>query len=172
MKQKTIHNLQGVRRGRGTQRAFTLLLAVLVSSVLIALGSAIFDIVSKEILLSSAGRESQFSFYAADTGIECALYQDLKNNLFSTSSTATTATCGGGVSVNLTRTLLNQGAINETLITTFSFPIGGVLETLPCATITVTREHYPTRTTMQSAGYNTCVVASSLRLERAIQVNY
>ena len=87
---RTSHHTTEVRRG------FTLLLAVLVSSVLIALGSAIYDIVSKEIILSSAGRESQFSFYAADTGIECGLYHDLKNDLFATSSGATTVTCGGG----------------------------------------------------------------------------
>ena len=152
---------------------------MLVSSVLIALGSAIYDIVSKEIVLSAAGRESQFSFYAADTGIECALFNDFKNNLFATTSTATTVTCGGStVNIVTPRTHINVGVndpgdINdETLITTFSFPIGGILQTLPCATITVTRRYYPIRTTIESAGYNTCVTTNPLRLERAIRVNY
>ena len=155
------------------ERGFTLLLAVLVSSVLIALGSAIYDIVSKEIILSSAGRESQFSFYAADTGIECGLYHDLKNDLFATSSGATTVTCGGGAPVNLTRTLVSQNSPNDTLVTSFTFPIGGSAVTLPCATVTVTRRAYPTSTTiMESLGYNTCDTANPLRLERAIRVNY
>jgi hypothetical protein len=167
------------KRGGKHTRGFTLLLAVLVSSVLIALGSAIYDIVSKEIVLSAAGRESQFSFFAADTGIECALYHDLKNNLFATSSVATTVTCGGStVNIDQPRTHTNVGVndpadiTDETLITRFSFPIGGTLQTLPCASITVTRKYYPTRTTIESAGYNTCVTASSIRLERAIRVNY
>lgn len=170
MKQVTRNKKQGrveVKRG------FTLLLAVLVSSVLIALGSAIYDIVAKEIVLSTAGRESQFSFYAADTGIECALYHDLKNNLFATSSSATTVSCGGTtVDIESPRTLLNQGTTNETLITTFTFPIGGPELTRACATLTVTRRHYPTRTTIESAGYNTCDTESPIRLERAIRVNY
>ncbi|MBX9765607.1 hypothetical protein K2X83_03125 [Patescibacteria group bacterium] len=170
---------QTVGRVEKTQRAFTLLLAVLVSSVLIALGSAIYDIVSKEIVLSAAGRESQFSFYAADTGVECALYHDFKNNLFGTSSTATTVTCGGStVNIVTPRPHTNIGVddpadVNdETLITQFSFPIGGTEQTLPCASITVTRKYTPMRTTVESAGYNTCVTTSPNRLERAIRVNY
>jgi hypothetical protein len=154
------------------ERGFTLLLAVLVSSVLIALGSAIYDIVSKEIVLSSAGRESQFSFYAADTGIECALYHDLKSDLFATSSVETEASCGGGAAVDLTRNLLNEDTPEETLVTSFTFPIGGSAESLPCSTVTVTRRHMPTRTTIESLGYNTCVASSPQRLERAIRVNY
>ena len=155
------------------ERGFTLLLAVLVSSVLIALGSAIYDIVSKEIILSSAGRESQFSFYAADTGIECGLYHDLKNDLFATSSGATTVTCGGGAPVALTRVVQSVNSANDTLVTSFTFPIGGSAETLPCATVTVTRRAYPTSTTiMESLGYNTCDTENPLRLERAIRVNY
>ena len=32
--------------------------------------------------LSGTGRDSQFAFYAADVGAECALYWDLKHHVF------------------------------------------------------------------------------------------
>jgi Tfp pilus assembly protein PilX len=54
-------------------RGFTLLLASLISSLLLILGSAIFVLVQKQIILSSLGRDSQFAFYAADQAAECAM---------------------------------------------------------------------------------------------------
>lgn len=53
-----------------------LLMAVLVSSLFFVIGAAIFKIAFIELVLSSAGRESQFAFYSADSGAECALYWD------------------------------------------------------------------------------------------------
>jgi hypothetical protein len=153
-------------------RGFTLLLAVLISSVLVALGSAIYDIVSKEITLSSSGRESQFAFYSADTGIECALYWDLKQDAFATTSPLTAVSCGGGPAVPLTRQFTNLGQSSEIAVTTFSFPIDSTAVTAPCAAVSVTRTDNPTRTVVVSSGYNTCDTSNQLRLERAIRVSY
>lgn len=60
------------------QRGFTILFAVLIASILLAIGIAIFDITVRELRLSSVARESQFAIYAAETGVECALYWDSK----------------------------------------------------------------------------------------------
>jgi hypothetical protein len=152
-----------------TTRGFTLLLAVIISSILIALGSAIFNIVAKEVLLSSSGRESQFAFFAADTGIECGLYWDLRQNAFGTTSPLTEVTCGGGPAT-LTRTP-GGTALRPTLTTTFSFPIDGGIAN-PCVTMSVVKTFYPSETSMVSRGYNTCVTTNPLRLERAIRVQY
>jgi Tfp pilus assembly protein PilX len=51
-----------------SQKGFTLLLAALVSTIVLALGAAIYGLVVKELALSSLGRDSQFAFFAADTG--------------------------------------------------------------------------------------------------------
>jgi len=64
------------------QKGFTLLLAALVASIVLALGTSIFGLVQKEIILSSIGRDSQYAFYAADTGAECALYWDVRYRYF------------------------------------------------------------------------------------------
>ena len=75
------------------QRGFTLLLAALVASIVLAVGAAIFGIAQKQITLSAIGRDSQFAFYAADTAAECALYWDFRCNYFATSSSAISSSC-------------------------------------------------------------------------------
>lgn len=71
------------------RRGFTLLLAALVATIVLSLGAAIYTIAFKQVVLSSIGRDSQLAFYAADTMAECALYWDVRQNIFSTSSSAT-----------------------------------------------------------------------------------
>lgn len=83
------------------QRGFTLLLATLTASLLLLLGASIFGLIKKEVILSSLGRDSQFAFYAADSGAECALYWDFRQNLFSSSTPPTVITCDGQT-VNVT----------------------------------------------------------------------
>ena len=68
------------------ERGFTLLLAALVASIVLALGTAIFEIAQKQVTLSSIGRDSQFAFYAADTIAECALYWDFRAGYFGTTT--------------------------------------------------------------------------------------
>ena len=171
MTKKILQLIQKTLRPRVT-RGFTLLMAVLISSILVALGSAIFNIVSKEVILSSSGRESQFAFYAADTGIECALYWDYVQNAFATTSPITQINCGGS-SGTVTRTYTKDvpSAGRATAVTTFSFSYDGVTSN-PCTDVKVTRVFYPTQTTVESYGHNTCVLTNPLRLERAIRVSY
>ncbi len=57
-----------------TKKGFTLLFAVLVSVLILAVGASIINLSIKQIILSGSSRESQYAFYAANTGIECALY--------------------------------------------------------------------------------------------------
>ncbi|HTR18711.1 MAG TPA: hypothetical protein VMH91_01875 [Candidatus Paceibacterota bacterium] len=89
MKEKTRNQGRTIRNSRG----FTLLLAALVASVALTLGSSIYEIVSKELALSSIGQNSQYAFYAADTAAECVLYWDDRvdkhPNTFATSTDST-----------------------------------------------------------------------------------
>ncbi len=70
------------------QRGFTLLIAVIFMSVMLAFGLALSSISYKQQVLASAAIESQYAFYAADAGLECALYADQKQNLFAYQSTS------------------------------------------------------------------------------------
>jgi hypothetical protein len=55
---------------------FTLFYAMLISSLLLSIGLAIFNITYKEFILTAGVRESEGAFYAADSALECALYWD------------------------------------------------------------------------------------------------
>lgn len=55
---------------------FTLFYAMLISSLLLSVGLAIFNITYKEFILTAGVRESEGAFYAADSALECALYWD------------------------------------------------------------------------------------------------
>jgi hypothetical protein len=157
---------------RSTKKAFTLLLAVLVSSILLALGLAIFNVASKQVILASIGRDSHYAFYAADTGIECALYWDFQHTAFDQASTITDIACGSGSippgngSVHLTKT-----TVGSVVTTTFAFSLGPDL-TNPCTNVTVTKNITSQKTTVESYGYNNCVTTSLRRTERAIRAYY
>lgn len=65
-----------VGRRNAQTRGFTLLLAALIASIVLSVGAAISSIANKQVLLSMLGRDSQYAFYMADTGAECALFWD------------------------------------------------------------------------------------------------
>jgi len=58
------------------ERGFTLFIAVLTASIILAIGISILHITLKEFILSATVRDSLMAFYAADAGMECALYWD------------------------------------------------------------------------------------------------
>src|ERR1700679_626641 len=71
-----------------SHRGYALLFAVLVSAVVLGVGVSILNIARKEILLTAGAANSQYAFYAADSGYECAVYQDLANLAFVGTTTA------------------------------------------------------------------------------------
>ncbi len=70
-----------IKKINNDKKGFALLFSILVSVMVLAVGASIINIALKQIILSGAGRESQFAFYAANTGLECALYWDLNGTV-------------------------------------------------------------------------------------------
>lgn len=62
-----------------TQSGFTLLFAVLVSTLIVSISATIISIALRQTILSGTNRESQYAFYAANTALDCANYWDTKN---------------------------------------------------------------------------------------------
>lgn len=147
------------------EKGFTLMLATLIASVVLALGTSIFTLAQKELTLSSVGRDSQFAFYAADTGAECALYWDMRFQLFPTSTPlAKNLTCDSE-----SRTTTAQ-AIGGAIISSFQFEPNGY-----CAKVTVTKKDTAPRTVIRVDGYNTAcdtISSSSHALERSVSLKY
>jgi len=62
----------------GDERGIVIFIAVVTVGALLLVAAAISNIAYKEQLISTSGRESRFAFFAADSGVECALFHDLK----------------------------------------------------------------------------------------------
>jgi Tfp pilus assembly protein PilX len=160
---------------RSTNEGFTLFVAVIIVATLLLVATGIASISVKENFLTSASRESQYAFYAADTGAECAIYWDVKNttglSAFAT-STSSTISCNHDSSNNFNpvNTLGDShfAIVGGSSVSTFT------LTFLPdpyCATVTVTKASDNT-TKIESAGYNTCDTTNPRRVERAVRVSY
>lgn len=64
------------------QRGFALLVAVIFMSVMLSFGLALGSLSYKQQVLASSAIQSQYAFYAADSALECALYEDQQLGLF------------------------------------------------------------------------------------------
>lgn len=73
------------------RQGFTLAIVLILISVILIVGLSVSDIVLREMKISGLGRESQKAFYAAETGIECAL------KWFLVSEFPASIKCGGSV---------------------------------------------------------------------------
>lgn len=136
---------------------FVLLYAVLVASIALSVGLSIYSISLKELRISSSSRDSQLAFYAADAGTECALYWDIQERAFSTTTPTNVITCAGS---NMT---VGGGVISD-----FSLP---ALPNGACASVNVNKSS-PVQTVITSRGYNTCNSGDPRRVERALRVAY
>src|SRR3989344_5495961 len=109
-------------------RGFTLFIAITLTATLLLIAAGIVSLAVKQSLISVSGRESQHAFYAADTGIECALYWDIQNP---TGSSAFKLSTGSQISCN------NQTmTVGGNAISTFTF---NLLPDPYCAVVTVTK---------------------------------
>ncbi|MFA6273002.1 MAG: hypothetical protein WC673_00710 [Candidatus Paceibacterota bacterium] len=168
-------------------KGFTLLFAVLIASVLLSVALAIFSQMYKTLLLSSASKESLAAFYAADSGVECVLYWDLKHDgfpdgIFATSSKSVDYKESDSISCDdqeFTKTVngwlvTEKTSISATTNFNLSFTTGGSLPTEGCTEVTVSKtvnSDETVFTTVESRGYNICA-DSPRKVERAVRVTY
>ena len=155
------------------QSGFVLLVALLTASVLLGLALSIGDILIKEDSLALAGRASHQAFYAADSGVECALYFDIKYNSFATSSASTINCNQDSNNQNNTFSVGGGGAGNPTSSFAMTFsPLSA------CALVTVTKNvNGSTNVTgsgfsVHDNGGSNCSSTSLNQVERVIQVSY
>jgi hypothetical protein len=64
-----------------SQSGFVVLFTVLLASIMLAIAIGVGTIAFKEILLSKTAAEAGGSFLAADSGVECGLFQDYSGGL-------------------------------------------------------------------------------------------
>ena len=148
------------------QRGFTLLYAALLASLLMAIGFSVFRLTLKEIQLTTTVKDSQSAFYAADVGIECALYWDfqtVRSAFDPTDTTPRTIECIGDTYPSFA----GNGGPNQT------FPVWSIATADYCIEVSVEKTGGPPRQThIESRGFNTCDASNPRRVERAIEVTY
>lgn len=156
-----------------TDKGYILLLSVLISGIVLAIGIGIANITLKGIILASVSKNSQFAFYAADSGGECALYWDIDNGpfndtVFATSSASNPPTSGV---ICVGKDIAESWIIDASptsATTQFSLNLGNDR----CTTIIVIKSDGGTNTIIESRGYNSCDVTFSRRVERGIRIRY
>ncbi len=164
----------------------TLFMAVTIMSILLFITFAVVNITVKSSLFASSGKDSQLAFFAADAGIECALFWDAKSEKFATSTNGSPIICAGlsmfgdgtlagSIAIYGTSTVTRiGGGGNANPTSVFGFPMAPGSESGPCTIVTV-RKYYvgsTPKTYIKSRGYNTCVIGGSRRIERGIEVMY
>lgn len=172
-------------------RGYTLLFAVLTAALVLGVAVFIVSISTKQFELSASARNSMYSFYAADSGVECisgAFTNLLPGTEISTSSGAVLS-CNGATSPAIPfDQLASVPAGLEGVFSTAVYPYiyrsqPGLNFATPggtCVVITIydgyssTGDHY---TLAESRGYNHCVAATHIpdttvpnTVERALRI--
>ena len=164
-----------------------MIFAVLVSSLALAIGLAMFDLVIRELQVSSTVEQSQYAIYAADTAAECALYWDFNYtadpyySAFPDSASDTAALAatglwcagqdvtGGGWGTSALTTVVTSA---RSATTTTAMTVGSVYY----AQLTVIKNwnasSMSTSTTIIADGYNTTAITSPNVVERELVVTY
>ncbi len=163
-----------------TKQGITLLIAVSVASIVLILVLNILNIAIKEIQISGFLRESQKSFYAADAGIECALYWDVFNSklIFPEPGQVQVKKRIDCIEENI-KTSVDEDTITR-VVTSFALKFSNNNDDTSCAYVTVTKE--AGLVTIESRGVNkndasveaNCNAApgQTQRLERALKATY
>ncbi|HEY4488115.1 MAG TPA: hypothetical protein VJB97_01185 [Candidatus Paceibacterota bacterium] len=159
------------RAHRGLERGFALLIATVLSSIALAVGLAVTDVVYRQVVLSSAAKQSQYAFYAADSALECALYFDQQEGTFAYQASPpedvsiSCAASGGAVPVSF--------VVSEPSADTLRFSSDWFSASAPpaCARLTVLKESTGAADIF-AEGANTCDLSSTRAIERGVRVNY
>ena len=157
------------------QKGFTLLVAVMITSLLLVVSFVVANVALKQLLISQSSEESQYAFYNAESGVECALYWDFAGGASQFDLDAAGAVnCNGQTVWTGSQTVASPasvpslvgggGAGNPTSIFSINLTRG-------CVIVRVTKDT-DGDTTIDSRGYNICSGSSPRRLERAVELTY
>ncbi len=146
---------------------FVLLFAIMLSSIILAITLGIASISSREIKFGTDAVKTNNALFSADTGAECALYNDkTTSNVFVLSGGSSTVECMG-----------NNFALSQSF-STWSFVVSGLGSNRQgCARVLVDKSVANTAT-VTSKGYNnggsqfdSCTPGAD-SVERVLQLNY
>jgi len=160
-----------IRKNKKYNNGFVILFAVTLASIVLVMALGVANIALEEIKFSTSAKDTNNAFFAADTGNECALVNDLgASTPFVTLGSSGVVNCGGN-SISITGSgpwdfvLANIGSTGTSCakvkVTKTTTVIGGVTYTT---------------TTIVSKGYNigdsSCNSTNPDRIERELVTAY
>jgi Tfp pilus assembly protein PilV len=150
-------------------RGFTLLVAIIFSSVILSVGLALTDIAYKQVILAQAAQQSQYAFYNADSAMECALEQDQVYHMFdyATEPTGNFTNPSDPACEGVSVTFTGNPVSGSSRITTFSVPCAG-----GGSNASVQIYKTANSTNFYSNGFNNCNASDPQRLERGLKAKY
>ena len=155
-----------------TSRGFTLLIAVILTSVMLSIGLSLAVLAYKDVVLSSSAKASAYAFYAADSALECALYADQKQNAFDYTTPLPSLSCGGQ-SYAITPVSKTAGTSTMTVPDSAHGAYVSLDGGTTCATVTIFKGAPPLgHTQVFATGYNTCNMNDPKLLERGLKSFY
>lgn len=179
--------------GPTSRRAFVLLFSLLISSILLAAGLGISRLMVRQINLASLSRESQVAFFAADSGIECALHwyyfasfdpatdpinHPESRSIFCNGQAIRNGSIGVLISTNQLCDALGEppaankldGSPKSCFTFSLSPNLGISPRNQPCAFVVVDTAD-PLTTKITSNGYNRCDLGAPNTLQRTLVIN-
>ena len=157
-------------------KAFVLLFAVVISSIILAIALGVANISLKEINFGTSARDANDAFFAADTGAECALYYDRSDNsAFIETSPAPVISCAGITPITpIIVSMDNDNTCNY--LSAWSFLVSNLGSSKKaCADVVVGKgvelaDHITPCTKIISIGQSNCNAPN--RVERELDVTY
>lgn len=166
--------MQKFLKNKKRNSAFVMLFAVVVSGIILTIALGVTNIALKELSFDTGAKSTNDAFFAADAGVECALFYDLTGegdvSAFGQPSAGLNTNCAG------TDVDLNNGGSTPTTgpWTFYLYPLGSSGNA--CAIVNVTKTLNPNVTTIVSKGYNLggntydCSSTNLNRVERELVV--
>lgn len=143
-----------------------LLFTLLIIGVAISLSVGVFNIILGELKIGEGARESMRAFFAADSGVECILYWDLKESAF-VFDKEKAITCVGS-SPSFTR---SSQTVDGKAATVYQSPASFTLANGACVSLTVIK-FSDGSSRIAALGENTCNPAATRVVQRGVEVNY
>lgn len=149
-----------------SRRGFVVLFGVTFSAILIVIAASMFRLVDRETTLASTATESYFALYAADTGMDCVLFEEFIDS--PSAGDPDTVNCLGAAISKMGGSAPYDPSDPYSVQIDFATNVGGIQT--GCAVVVVTRNDMRdpnpfngvadtpvAGTQIISQGYNTCL---------------
>ena len=149
---------------KGFRSGFVILFAVTLAAILLSIALGVSNIALREIKFGTSAKDTNEAFFAADTGVECALFNDKfdSNSFIEEGGSGNVSCLGGSISLNRSYPFWD-----------FVVPELGN-DRQSCAKVTVDKN--TSTTIIISKGYNigdeNCNSTNPDRVERQLEVRY